>query len=132
LKYVDQDNAYRRQVAAWYEAQLANHVSIEIVPIAPGCECSRHLFQVQVADRDEVMAALNSVQIFPGVHYRDNTVFRMFRNSPPCPNARKASLHLMSLPMHLRLGFHDVRRVGESLVEVIRQRALYSRGNQVA
>ncbi len=132
LKYVDQDNAYRRQIASWYEAQLANHPAIEIVPIAPGCECSRHLFQVLVDDRDEVMASLNTVQVYPGVHYRDNTVFRMFRDAEPCPNTRKASLRLMSLPMHLRLSYGDVRRVGQSLIEVIRQRSLYHRGSQVA
>jgi len=132
LKYVDHDNAYRRQIASWYESQLANQPGIEIVPVAPGCECSRHLFQVLVSDRDEVMASLNTMLIYPGVHYRDNTLFRMFRAARLCPTAREASGRLMSLPMHLRLGYHDIQRVCHSLIEVVKQMSLFRRGNQVA
>jgi dTDP-4-amino-4,6-dideoxygalactose transaminase len=132
LKYVDQDNAFRRQIAAWYEANLSNIPGIEIVPTAPGCESSRHLFQVLVDYRDEVMASLNTMNIFPGVHYRDNTLYGMFSNSQPCPNARQASLRLVSLPMHLRLSYNDVLRVSQSFVDVIGQMSRYHRGGQVA
>ena len=111
LKYLDQDNAFRRQVAAWYEAQLANVSGIDFVPVAPGCESSRHLFQVAVDRRDEVMASLNTLDIFPGVHYRDNTLYRMYRDDESCPTARLASGRLMSLPMHVRLRYQDVCRV---------------------
>src|SRR5205823_3761503 len=85
LKYLDQDNAFRRQVATWYESALANVPGIDVVPITPGCESSRHLFQVQVDSRDEVMASLNAMAIFPGVHYRDNTLYRMFKDGRACP-----------------------------------------------
>jgi len=129
LKYVDQDNAYRRQIAAWYEEYLANKPGIDVVPVAPGCLSSRHLFQVMVDDRDEVMAALNTMNVFPGVHYRDNTFYRMYRDAEPCPNARRASNRLVSLPLHLRLSHRDVRYVSNSLTEVIQQRARYHRGS---
>jgi dTDP-4-amino-4,6-dideoxygalactose transaminase len=132
LKYVDQDNAYRRQVAAWYEAQLANLPGLDIVPIAPGCESSRHLFQVMVDHRDEVMASLNTMMIFPGVHYRDNTLYSMFHSSGACPKARQASARLISLPVHLRLSYQDVRRVGRSLMEIIEQASRHYRGSQCA
>ncbi len=128
VRYVDQDNAYRRQIAAWYESHLTNTASIEVVPIAPGCESSRHLFQVMVDDRDEVMAALNTMNIFPGVHYRDNTLYRMYGDSKPCPKSRRASSRLISLPMHLRLTYRDIARVSNSLVEVIQKRSQLHRG----
>lgn len=127
LKYVDQDNAYRRQIADWYEEDLANKPGIETVPTASGCVPSRHLFQVMVDDRDEVMAALNTMNIFPGVHYRDNMLYRMYSEGEACPNARRASNRLISLPLHLRLSRRDVRRVSNALVEVIRQRSRYQR-----
>ena len=129
LRYLDQDNAYRRQIAAWYEAHLADKPGIEIVPVAPECESSRHLFQVMVDDRDEVMASLNTMNIFPGVHYRDNTLYRMYCNSKPCPNARQASGRLISLPLHLRLTHRDIRRVSDSLVDVIRKKSTVSSGD---
>lgn len=128
LKYLDQDNAYRRQIAAWYEQYLAHQPGIDIVPVASGCVSSRHLFQVMVDDRDEVMAALNTMNIFPGVHYRDNTFYRMYSDAEPCPNARRASNRLVSLPLHLRLSHRDIQYVSKSLREVIEQRARYHGG----
>jgi dTDP-4-amino-4,6-dideoxygalactose transaminase len=116
LKYLDQDNAYRRQLAAWYESQLADVPGVSVVPIAAGCESSRHLFQIRVAHRDEVMVALNGLQIFPGVHYRDNSSYPMYAGAHgTCPQAHRASDEVISLPMHLGLQFRDVERVCHAL-----------------
>ena len=116
LKYVESDNAYRRQVCDWYDEWLEGEPLIERVPVAAGCVSSRHLYQVMVDRRDEVMVALNELQIYPGVHYRDNTVYPMYMEADgTCPRAKRASDRLISLPLHLRLGQHDVKRVGEAL-----------------
>jgi dTDP-4-amino-4,6-dideoxygalactose transaminase len=118
LKYLDQDNAYRRQVAAWYDALLGDQ--IERVPVAPGCESSRHLYQVLVKNRDQVMLALHEQQIYPGVHYRDNTLYRMYAYAKEsCPRALDASNRLISLPLHLRLSYADVCRVSEALKHAV-------------
>ncbi len=120
LKYLDPDNAYRRQVAAWYDALLATEPRIERIPIAPGCESARHLYQVMVDRRDEVMLALNEQQIYPGVHYRDNTVYKMYAYAQgTCPRSQRASDRLISLPMHLRLTHADVQRVCQALNDIV-------------
>ena len=115
----DQDNAFRRQLAEWYTELLGNYPGIELTPVARGCESSRHLFQIQVDHRDEVMAALNSVGIFPGVHYRDNMLYRMFAGGAPCPNAQAAGDRLISLPMHMRLSRLSVERICNSLIQIV-------------
>ena len=51
LKYLDRDNAYRRQLAAWYEQNPSGVTGVSIVPTAPGCESSRHLFQIRAKAR---------------------------------------------------------------------------------
>jgi dTDP-4-amino-4,6-dideoxygalactose transaminase len=118
LKYLDQDNAYRRQLAAWYDEGIAPLRHVARVPTAPGCESSRHLYQVRVAHRDEVMLALHGNQVFPGVHYRDNTLYAMYEYARgSCPAAAKASAEIISLPMHLRLQRADVARVCAALGE---------------
>ena len=92
--------------------------------MAPGCESSRHLFQVLVDDRDEVMVALNSVGIFPGVHYRDNTLYRMYADAvalPATPSGRATGS--ISLPMHLRLGPEEIRRVAAALRDAVAERS---------
>jgi dTDP-4-amino-4,6-dideoxygalactose transaminase len=116
LKYVDEDNDYRRQICSWYDELLADDPAIERVPTAPGCLPSRHLYQVLVDRRDEVMAALNRAQIFPGVHYRDNSVYPMYSHMQgTVPNAARASDRLITLPLHLRLTRQDVERVANAL-----------------
>jgi dTDP-4-amino-4,6-dideoxygalactose transaminase len=83
-----------------------------------GITPSRHLYQVLVDRRDEVMVALNRQGVFPGVHYRDNTLYRMYAGAEgTCPGARRASERVISLPLHLRLRREDVQRVGAALRE---------------
>lgn len=120
LKYLEQDNAYRRQIADWYDEGLAGAAGIEAVPMSLDCEPARHLYQVQVDRRDDVMVALNQAQIFPGVHYRDNTLYGMYADQPPCPRARRASERIISLPLHVRLDRGDVARVCDTLRSVVR------------
>lgn len=121
LKYLESDNAFRRQLAAWYDEGLAGAPWIERVPVAPHCESARHLYQVEVDRRDEVMVALNQRQIYPGVHYRDNSLYPMYADQPACPRARRASDRVISLPMHMQLEQADVQRVCETLINVTRR-----------
>lgn len=112
LKYLDEDNARRRQICESYEARLRGLGGIETVRTAPGCESSRHLFQVLADDRDGLMKALHSRNIFGGVHYRINTDYPMYAHaSGTCPRAESASASLLSLPLHLRLTDGEVDRV---------------------
>lgn len=120
LKHLEQDNAYRRQIAAWYDGSFADEPGIRTIPVAPGCESARHLYQVMVENRDEVILALNAQAVYPGVHYRDNTSYSMYAFAQgTCPRASEASESVISLPMHLRLSHDDVRRVAETLKSII-------------
>lgn len=124
LQYLEEDNAYRRQLCAWYDAELAGAPGVELVPMTAGATPSRHLYQVLVDDRDEVMVGMNRRGVFPGVHYRDNILYRMYAHAEgTCPRARRASERLISLPLHLRLGREEVRRVAEALREAVAERA---------
>jgi dTDP-4-amino-4,6-dideoxygalactose transaminase len=116
LKYLEEDNVYRRRLCEVYDRDLEGAAGVGRVPIAPGCTPSRHLYQVLVEDRDEVMVGLNAAGIYPGVHYRDNTLYRMYAaGEGTCPRARAASERLISLPLHLRMGEEDARRVARRL-----------------
>lgn len=117
LKYLDQDNVYRRKLAAWYRENLSGHEHIQIVKAAPGCESSTHLFQLRARNRDALMLALNEHQVYPGVHYRDNTEYRMYAYAQgTCPHASKASQEIISLPMHVGLNKIDVDSVSELII----------------
>ena len=118
LKYLDRDNAYRRQLAEWYDNAFAECKSIGTVPMVKNCESSRHLYQIKVENRDELLLALNEAEIYPGVHYRDNTEYRMYDYAKgTCPNAHYASDHILSLPMHMNLTKADVDFITEKVIE---------------
>ncbi|WP_462415175.1 DegT/DnrJ/EryC1/StrS family aminotransferase [Cloacibacillus evryensis] len=117
IKHLDKDNAYRRQIAKWYTDGFAPHSDkIKLVHVPGNCESSRHLFQILVENRDDLMTYLNKHDIYPGVHYVDNTEYRMYSYAKgECINAAYASEHLISLPLHMRLSYLDVHTVIENV-----------------
>lgn len=120
LRYLEEDNDHRRKLCAGYDEELTGVAGLERVPMTPGCKPSRHLYQIQVDRRDDVMVALNSRGVYPGVHYRDNTVYRMYAaGEGTCPRAHRASERLISLPLHLRMGRPEVDRVAQALREAL-------------
>lgn len=120
LRYLDEDNAKRREVAAWYDELLADLPRAERVRMASGCTLSRHLYQVLVPERDLVMEKLNERQIFTGWHYPDNTGSPMFAYARgTCPRAARAAARVLSLPLHIRLQRAEGERVAAALREVL-------------
>ncbi len=123
LKYLDRDNAYRRQVARWYSDRLSKYSDkIKLVRLEENCESSFHLFQIMVEKRDELMMALNAAEIYPGVHYANNINYKMYDYARgTCPFAEYVSEHTISLPMNLYLTFTDVQKICDKIIEFITQ-----------
>jgi dTDP-4-amino-4,6-dideoxygalactose transaminase len=116
LRYLEVDNGSRRKMSETYDLGLRENGRLAKVPVPDGCLSSRHLYQVLVRDRDELVAQLNAEGINPSVHYRDNRQYRMYQQGfDTCPNATRKSAELLSLPLHLRLTEEDVLRVVEAM-----------------
>ncbi|MGD0755403.1 MAG: DegT/DnrJ/EryC1/StrS family aminotransferase [Bacteroidales bacterium] len=121
LKYLDEDNIYRNQLAHNYIELLQKNTNVKIVPVAPDCVSSRHLFQVLVPNRDEVIQIMYDNKIYPGVHYLDNTDYPMYNYAKgTCPNATYYSEHLLSLPLHLNITETDQQQIVEVLLKAIK------------
>lgn len=117
LKYLDEDNAYRRQLCAWYDERLQGHSGVGRIPVPPDCTSSRHLYQIRVKNRDAMLNRLNEAGIYPGVHYRDNTEYGLYAYAQgSCPRAALASSELISLPLHLGLGAADIDRISSVIL----------------
>lgn len=121
LRYLDRDNAYRRQIARWYRKRFKDYPDlIKMVEVPEECESSTHLFQILVKDRDSLILYLNAKDIFPGVHYADNTEYRMYSyDKGKCPYAAYVSEHIVSLPMHLALTYEDVQRISDFVIQFV-------------
>jgi len=121
LKYLEEDNAYRRKLAELYDQKLKNLKHVEIVKTAPDCESSRHLYQICVPNRDEIMQFFYDNDIYPGVHYVDNTEYAVYSYARgSCPKASLKSKMLLSLPLHLRINENDVDTVVQVLEKAVK------------
>lgn len=109
LKYLEEDNAYRRQLANCYEEGFKQCPDITSVPVVEECLPSRHLYIVELDHRDQMIQILNDHDIYPGVHYRDNTEYSMYSyGRGTCPKAHYYTNRILSLPLHLRMKKKDV------------------------
>jgi dTDP-4-amino-4,6-dideoxygalactose transaminase len=116
LKYLDEDNARRREIVEKYNEAFKDIKDITIIGAPHQNECSYHIFELAVPDRDALMAALAEKEIYCGVHYRDNTEYSMYRYANgTCPKAHEISQHLVTLPLHMWLTDEDVQKIIDSV-----------------
>ena len=115
LQYLDEDNSYRNYISSLYRKYLNS--SIDIVEdnwyVA---KSSKHLFQIRVNEdvREKLINELYGEDIYPGVHYIDNTTYKMYKYAHgTCPNAHKFSNQLLTLPIHLDLTEYDIKRISK-------------------
>jgi dTDP-4-amino-4,6-dideoxygalactose transaminase len=119
LKYLEEDNEYRRKISDKYEKELSKH-NIQTIKMHDDCKkSSRHLFQIVVEHRNKFMELLNSNGVYPGVHYRDNTNYKMYKyGKNNCPYSHNISEKIISLPLHINLSDDDVNYVIEQVIKV--------------
>ena len=112
LKYLDRDNARRREIVARYNEAFAGNPNITIIGANYPDECSYHIYELAVPDREALLDELAKNDIYGGVHYRDNTEYSMYRYAQgTCPHAHEISQHLITLPLHMWLTDEDVDKV---------------------
>lgn len=116
LKYLDEGNAYRRKMSVYYNELFKDNENVKPIPVNYEEECSYHIYEIEVDDRDGLMEALNQVEIYPGVHYRDNTEYEMYSyDYGKCPNAHRMSNRILTLPLHLQLSMDDIKFIADEV-----------------
>ena len=119
LKYLDEENERRREIVKMYDAGFKNNDRIKVIPAPYAEECSYHLYELIVPDREDLLAKLAARGINCGVHYRDNTEYKVFAyGEGQAPRAREVSQHLITMPLHLWLSDEDVKQIIDSVNEL--------------
>lgn len=109
LKYVDQDNAYRKQLYKWYLQEI-NGCGVSLAKQSDNS--SHHIIVAKVKNRDTVISCLKANGVAPGVHYLPNYEFPAFKKyyqEGDCPVCEKISKQIISLPNHLGVSLDDVK-----------------------
>ena len=112
LKYLDAENSRRREIVKLYNEAFKVNKSIKIIEAPYPEECSFHIYEIVVPDREGLLNKLAEHQIYGGVHYRDNTDYSMYRYaSGTCPKAHHLSNHIITLPLNLWMDNNDVDKI---------------------
>ena len=121
LHCLDKDNDIRRNISKRYDEAFARYPKkIRLVEYADNVESSRCLYQIIVEGRDELVKYLAECGINAGVHYVDNTNYRMYAYARgTCPKAAYMSEHMITLPLHLYLTDEDVEKVIKSVIAFV-------------
>ena len=121
LKYLNEDNKKRREIATLYSELLKDVDWFKPITISHHTyQSAQHLYQGLVTNgkRDELINELTDNEIYPGVHYIDNTNYPMYDYAKgTCPKAHKYNEQLITLPIHLKMNSYDCERV----VEIIKR-----------
>lgn len=120
LKYLDEDNEHRRYLAKLYDDKFLGS-KIGLIPMYYKCIPSRHLYQVIVNDRDDIVNEMSNKGIGVGVHYVDNTEYEIYEDYRYFNiNARYYSDTLLTLPLHLFLDEEDIDFISDTLLTLVR------------
>jgi len=133
LKYIDEDNNRRSQIANKYLSAFNNHHPKLYVyawdQLPKSVSPSYHFLPLLFKHRDEVLMKLRERGINCGVHYMLNNMFEPFKECPfeISSGALQSDVnglagfyekHLLTLPIHLHLTDEDIAFIIKSVYEV--------------
>ena len=124
LRHLEDWNQARRNAASWYDDLLDGDEAVELVETREGAVHARHLYVVQIDDRDRVLAALKENGIHAGVHYpvplHEQPAFSRLGYAPEdLPMTSQAVRRVLSLPLYPELTRADAERVVATLKEAL-------------
>jgi len=120
LKYLDESNKKRADLASRYNEAFENHSWIQTPKVRIGVDHVYHLYVVKIDARDEVIEKLKLYGIFAGVHYplpvhlQDGYAGRIKISS--MNNTEIISNQILSLPMFPE--FADHQKVIHALLQM--------------
>ena len=116
LKYLDEENARRREIVKMYDEGFKDNRLIHVIPAPYPDECAYHLYELAVPDREGLLNYLSERGINCGVHYRDNTEYKVYQYAQgTCPYAHDISQRLITMPLHMWLSDDEVKEIIDSV-----------------
>ncbi len=119
LRYLDGENARRRDLAGAYDALLKS-TELVLPSVRPGARHVYHQYVVRLPRRDELGAHLREAGIGTGIHYPVPVHLQAaYRDrlplGTPLPATEQAAGEVLSLPMFPQLSDAQVRQVCECI-----------------
>jgi len=118
LKYIDDWNIQRREVAKWYYELLCDVEEIQLPTILEGTQPVFHLFVILVNKRDEFQKYLSDHGIGTGLHYKipvhlQKAFAHLGYKKGDLPITESVVSRNVSLPMFPNLNYKQVKYVAD-------------------
>lgn len=114
LRYLDEWNSKRRQIADVYREQLTAP-GIVLPVVHENAEPVWHLFVIRVAERERLQSLLKQEGIATGIHYpiplHLQPAYEDRRSTYQLPATERAALEVLSLPMYAELQPEQIETV---------------------
>ncbi len=108
LTKLDRGIEIRRELVLYYRELLADVTEVTMPPMDEyPLKSAWHLLCVQCDKRNELVNYLKNSGIATGVHYKPAHLFNCYGEQPSLPNAEKAYLRILTLPLFTKLS-HDI------------------------
>ena len=120
LKYLDEDNLKRRQLADIYKSKLSQ-TSLTLPDVRNGVSHVYHLYVVQSEKRDRLLSFLREKNIGASIHYpvpiHLQPAYRHLEGRDTLQETEKANEHILSLPMYPELSESDISQIIQAVEE---------------
>ena len=114
LRYLDEWNAKRRQIADVYRDQLTGR-GIGLPVVHENAEPVWHLFVIRVAERERLASLLKEEGIATGIHYpvplHQQPAYENVRSLYTLPATERAAHEVLSLPMYPELSQEQIEHI---------------------
>ncbi|HEU4765953.1 MAG TPA: DegT/DnrJ/EryC1/StrS family aminotransferase [Pyrinomonadaceae bacterium] len=122
LRYLDEWNARRRQIADAYMDQLTDR-GIALPTVHENAEPVWHLFVIRLAERERLASLLKEEGIATGIHYpvplHQQPAYEDRAASYSLPATERAAQEVLSLPMYPELTQEQIERICNSVSSAV-------------
>jgi dTDP-4-amino-4,6-dideoxygalactose transaminase len=123
LRYLDEWNAKRRQLAEWYDEAL-DGLPLHLPRTPDGREHVYHLYVVRAKDRDALRASLADAGVGTGVHYplpvhRQQAYASLGMGEGSLPVTEAAAREVISLPMFPEMTREQVEYIAGCIAKAL-------------
>jgi dTDP-4-amino-4,6-dideoxygalactose transaminase len=119
LKYIDIDNTRRKEISEYYKNNIIRS-GIDVPEYKDNRRSSYHFFPILFDDRFKVYSALKEKNIYPGMHYKRNDNYSLFKEYSKYSigelnGVENYASKELTLPIHLHLTNDELKLIVDTI-----------------
>ena len=120
LDFIDEENQERRNIAEFYHNEFKKLADFITPPEYSPSQSTCHFYPFFVKSRDKLLAFMSANNIFPSMHYRSNTNYKVYSkiiDKVPLGGASYYETNQITFPIYPGLLLSDLDRISQVVNE---------------